>query len=47
MPVIDAYLKLLDRAVTRFKANPRIFAEIKKEDLREILGTKDPATVDR
>ena len=47
MPAIDAYLKLLDRAVTRFKANPRIFAEIKKEDLREILGTRDPATVDR
>lgn len=47
MPVIDAYLKLIDRAVTRFKANPHVFAEIKKEDLREILGTSDPAIVDR
>lgn len=47
MPVIDAYLKLLDRAIKRFKANPRAFAEVSKADLREILGTRDPATVDR
>ncbi len=47
MPVINAYLKLLELAVNRFVANPRAWAEISKKDLRELLGTRDSATVDR